>query len=439
MRVCITDKGLGLARIESEVISLGAKDIKKAERAGMLFCDLDPAAVERLKSVPDIVVRPVKKTTVSQVIAPPAQAATIEIPVYSALQASLASKFWDFRNMFDPPVLGTGLTVAVVDTGVRKTHVGLKDKVVYEVNFTDSPSSDDIFSHGTGVAYLIAGGEHGLSKECGIAPGAKIMNIKVIGDDGVGTEEWLILGLDECRRIVDEAKASGLSYFDPMYLNAVNCSVGATDDGDPDNPVREAIERLYGTPPDDVPIFCSAGNTGPDVRTIELPAAARHAWAVGAVTFEPFEIWEKSSRGVVTLTDGTQIMKPEFVFYGVNILTAGARSDEDFQVKSGTSFASPMALGAFILFREAAYRAGLLEAYEAMSYEQEEVLVQFLTIKPPETALGKDNFYGYGMPFGDLMARAVPVYPTTTIDWVYGIMGMVVPLAMVGALVKGVK
>jgi serine protease AprX len=255
----------------------------------------------------------------------------------------------------------------------------------------------------------------------------------------VGTEEWLILGLDECRRIVDEAKESELDYFDPMYLNAVNCSVGATDDGDPDNPVREAIERLYGTPPDDVPIFCSAGNTGPDVGTIELPAASRHAWAVGAVTFEPFEIWEKSSRGVVTLTDGTQIMKPEMVFYGVNILTAGARSDDDFQVKTGTSFASPMALGTFILLREALYRSGLLEAYEAMSYEQEEALVLFMTIKPAETVLGKDNFYGYGMPFGDLMARAVPVYPTTAMDWVYGIMGIAISLGMAGAVLKEVK
>lgn len=433
MRYIVIDKGAGLNVIENEVIRLGGKNIKKAPRAGDLFCDLDPAAAERLKEIPNLTVKPVRETTVCQTPVIP------EVPVYSALQASLASRFWDFRNMFTPPVLGDGITVAVLDSGVRKTHVGLENKVVYEINFTDSPDCDDHFSHGTGVAYLIAGGAHGLSQECGVAPGAKIMNIKVIGDKGTGTDEWLIEGMDEARRIFDECLEAGLNYFDPMYLNAVNCSVGAPDDGDPENPLREAIERLYGTPPDRLPIYCSAGNSGPEARTMELPAAARHAWAVGAVTFEPFEIWEKSSRGIVRLTDGTELMKPEMVFYGVNILTAGAGSDTEFVVKSGTSFASPLALGHLCLYREVAARYGFLDALLGMSYEDLEVFVQTMSVKPAGTSLGKDNYYGYGMPFGDLLARAVPVYPTADISWLYELMGLMIPVGLVGAMVREIR
>jgi serine protease AprX len=430
MRFIVTDKGLGLNQIESEAIRLGGRNIKKAPRAGQLFCDLDPAAADKLKTIPNITVKPVKRTTTCQAPVVP------EAPVYSALQASLASRFWDFRNMFTPPVTGEGLTVAILDSGVRKTHVGLKDKVVYEINFTDSPDSDDHFSHGTGAAFLIAGGTHALSAECGIAPGAKIMNIKVIGDDGTGTDEWLIEGMDEARGIFDECAHSGMDYFDPMYLNAVNISVGCPDDGDPENSLREATERLYGASPGKFPIFCSAGNSGPDERTVDLPAAARHAWAVGGVTFEPFDIWEKSSRGP-SKVEG--LVKPEMVFYGVNILTAGAASDEEFVVKSGTSFSSPLALGHLCLYREVAARYGFLDALLEMSYEDLEVFVQTISVKPPGTPLEKDSFYGYGMPFGDLLARAVPTYPTADIGWLYQLMGLMIPVGMAGALLKEMR
>jgi len=64
--------------------------------------------------------------------------------------------------------------VAVLDTGINKDNQGLEDKVVAEVNFTGSPTSDDLYGHGTHIAGTIIA----------IAPECQLMNVKVADDRG---------------------------------------------------------------------------------------------------------------------------------------------------------------------------------------------------------------------------------------------------------------
>jgi len=66
------------------------------------------------------------------------------------------------------------ITVAVLDTGINKDNLDLADRVVAEVNFTGSPTSDDIYGHGTHMAGTIAA----------IAPECRLMNVKVADDAG---------------------------------------------------------------------------------------------------------------------------------------------------------------------------------------------------------------------------------------------------------------
>jgi thermitase len=74
--------------------------------------------------------------------------------------------------------------VAVLDTGIDKDHEDLSGRVVAEINLSESGSADDAYGHGTSIAGIIAAdAENGLGI-MGLAPGSRLYNIKVAGDDG---------------------------------------------------------------------------------------------------------------------------------------------------------------------------------------------------------------------------------------------------------------
>ena len=77
------------------------------------------------------------------------------------------------------------IIVAVLDTGINKDNPDLADKVVAEVNLTDSPTSDDLYGHGTHMAGTIAA----------IAPKCRLMNVKVADDAGRCQESVVARGI----------------------------------------------------------------------------------------------------------------------------------------------------------------------------------------------------------------------------------------------------
>jgi len=69
---------------------------------------------------------------------------------------------------------GESIIVAVLDTGIDANHRDLAGRVILEVNFSDSPTCDDLYGHGTHTAGTIAA----------IAPECSLMNVKVCDDVG---------------------------------------------------------------------------------------------------------------------------------------------------------------------------------------------------------------------------------------------------------------
>jgi len=77
------------------------------------------------------------------------------------------------------------VVIAVLDTGIDKGHEDLAGKVIAEVNFTNSPTADDIYGHGTHVAGIIAAAANNGAGIAGVAYDCRLMNVKVADDNGM--------------------------------------------------------------------------------------------------------------------------------------------------------------------------------------------------------------------------------------------------------------
>ncbi|WP_301328924.1 S8 family peptidase [Goodfellowiella coeruleoviolacea] len=233
---------------------------------------------------------------------------------------------------------GDGVTVAVLDSGVDQTHPDLTTQEIGEKNFTDTESAVDNFGHGTHVASIIAGtGAKSGGKYRGVAPGAKLLDGKVLDDNGYGQESWILAAMQW-------AAESG--------AKIANLSLGGLDTPEVD-PLEEAVNTLseqYG-----ILFAIAAGNSGPNTETVGSPGSADAALTVGAVdrdeSLAPF-----SSRGP-RVNDGA--IKPDITAPGVDIVAArhsagtiGAPVEDGYVALSGTSMATPHVAGSAALLAQ---------------------------------------------------------------------------------------
>ena len=93
---------------------------------------------------------------------------------------------------------GTGIKVAILDTGIDYTHEDLAGNYIggYDFVFNDNdPYDDNYFGHGTHVAGIIAAEENGIGV-IGVAPEAELFAVKVLDGAGFGTADWIIAGIE---------------------------------------------------------------------------------------------------------------------------------------------------------------------------------------------------------------------------------------------------
>ncbi|SCL26770.1 Serine protease, subtilisin family [Micromonospora pallida] len=238
-------------------------------------------------------------------------------------------------QLWQAGVDGTGVTVAVLDTGVDTNHPDLRGRVSVARNFTDSADAVDRHGHGTHVAATIGGSGAGNGAK-GVAPGADLIVGKVLGDSGSGTYSSIIDGMEW-------AAESG--------ADVVNMSLGTSQPDNGNGPLSSALNQLadrHGT------LFVvAAGNSGPN--TIGEPASAARALTVGAVS-KSGALAGFSSTGPRV---GDFAVKPELTAPGVDILAArangttmGTPSGEHYTLASGTSMATPHVAGAAALLKQ---------------------------------------------------------------------------------------
>jgi len=401
MRYAVISKGLSVEEIRAEAMKAGATAITEAKLLSQVFCEMSENQASILDQVRGLSVKPIKSIKPEAIMVPERGIAGPQ----QELSDDIQNVFSNIRYLFLPPLTGAGLTVAVVDSGIRKTHDSLKHKVVYEENFSSSPTVADIYGHGTQVAFIIAGGEID-SEKMGVSPGASLMSMKVISDEGSATEEQVVAAIEKVCELAEEARLSLLDRTDPMWPNVINLSLGAEDDGDEDSPMRAACRvasQQYG-----LDIVAAAGNFGPDLTTVTTPGTEPEVITVGAIeTASYIEIWEKSSRGPTKLGN----MKPDFVLWGVGIAGASNNNDIDYITKSGTSFATPMLSGLTGLLWESGRRA--YGENWLFRWTEARQLAPYYCLKPEDAPINQDHDYGYGLPAVGTMVSRIGTPPTT--------------------------
>ncbi len=232
------------------------------------------------------------------------------------------------------PSGGSGVTVAVVDTGVDTDHPDLRERVTLCRDFTGETvklnSCTDAHGHGTHVAGTVAadGGDDDRGIY-GVAPEAELYAFKACGDDGSCSADSLASAV---RAAVDED------------ADVIVLSLG----GRPEPRIEAAVDY---TTENDVVVVAAAGNSGPDIGSILYPAAQPNVISVGAVGYrdgervdaDNYRVPRFSARGVEgpfsSETDGSlDVAAP-----GVDVLSP--IPGEDYGTKTGTSMAAPHAAG----------------------------------------------------------------------------------------------
>jgi len=263
---------------------------------------------------------------------------------------------WYLPNISAPGAwdksLGSGVVVAVVDSGVDTTHQDLADNILtggWDYGDNDNDPMDES-GHGTKVCGVIAALQNNDLGISGIAPKSKILPLKVnAGDSNIFTAS---------------AFAEAIIYASDYGAKIINLSIGWPDE----EPavVADAVE--YATAKGVLLI----GAAGQEVGPVRFPAKLEEVIAVSA-TDDSDRFWSKSNQG-----PEIELSAP-----GKDIYTTALGGG--YTTVSGTSLSAPMVSAVAALF---------IAKYPHLTRHQ--VKEYLFTSADDLGDEGKDDLYGYG-------------------------------------------
>jgi type VII secretion-associated serine protease mycosin len=298
---------------------------------------------------------------------------------------------------------GSGVIVAVLDSGVDAGHPDLAGQVLPGVDLVDGGDGRvDPVGHGTTVAGLIAGRADDNSGVAGIAPGAKILPVRV---------------LDKLNKYDDPAViATGMRWAVDHGATVLNLSLGGALRSDA---IAEALG--YAAAHDVVVVACT-GNvaTDPSIHEVWYPAREPGVVAVAGLsggappsvkpTTSPSAMGGRGG-GADGLWSGS-LTGPETVLTAPADNLTGARPGGGYWQVQGTSFAAPLV----------AATASLIRArYPTMSAAN--VINRLIGTAKDLGTEGRDDRFGYGEvdplaalrePVAEVAANPLTVDPPTT-------------------------
>jgi type VII secretion-associated serine protease mycosin len=258
---------------------------------------------------------------------------------------------------------GKGVTVALLDTGVDRSHIDLKGAVKGGQSIAEHrvPSNLDPEEHGTGMAGIIAGRGHGSGGDSGvrgIAPQATIMPIDPINDT-------LMVS-----RGIDWAVDHG--------AKVINLSFEVVPSETLHNSIRKA--RAAG-----VVLVAAVGNQGKEGNPVEYPGAYPEVITVGAL--------DKNGKIAAKSNHGKQV---DLTAPGVAI--PGPKPEGGYVSMTGSSAATAIVSGVAAL---------IFAKYPDLTPAQVEA--RLIGTATDRGAKGRDDYYGAGAL--DLMAALTGPQP----------------------------
>ncbi len=216
------------------------------------------------------------------------------------------SQYWNLTK-------GKNIKIAILDTGVP-THSDLIINKKLSKNFVDYEDELDHSGHSTGVCGIINAQSNHFGT-LGIAPDAEIICVKILDQNGGGSEESFQKGLRYCLDI------------EP---NIINISSGS------EHFLGDEIERLiYKLQERGIFVICGSGNQ-PDKKML-YPANSNHTISIGSIQ-DQLKLSDFSSYG-------TNI---DFVMPGEKLYTTYLNNE--FAIVDGTSYATPFFSGILALY-----------------------------------------------------------------------------------------
>ncbi|OLZ48733.1 S8 family peptidase [Amycolatopsis keratiniphila] len=207
----------------------------------------------------------------------------------------------------------SNVNVYVLDTGIRATHTDFGGRVKQGYDFVDNDTNaDDGYGHGTHVAATIAGAKYGVAK------GASLYPVRVLGSDGSGTTAGVISGVDW---ITKNAKKPAVA----------NASLGGGASTALDTAVRNSIKA-------GITWTIAAGNSNVNAANTS-PARVTEALTVAAA--------DRTDRRASFSNYGSVV---DLFAPGVSITSAWNDNDTATYTGNGTSFAAPHVAGAAALY-----------------------------------------------------------------------------------------
>jgi len=276
---------------------------------------------------------------------------------------------------------GTGVGIAVIDSGITdhpdlKVPKSSKSRIVYRQSFIPG-GTDDAFEHGTHIAGILAGnganssGPQYTATFKGIAPNARLINLRVLDENGQGQDSTVIQAIQEA-----------ISLKDTYNIRVINLSLGRpVFESYTLDPLCQAVEAAWQA---GIVVVVAAGNNGRDdslgtngYATITAPGNDPYVITVGAMktmgtaTRGDDLIASYSSKGPSFID---HIVKPDIVAPGNRIISlladrsqleqgyaenlvalsyytvgSSSNSSTSYYKLSGTSMATPMVSGAAAL------------------------------------------------------------------------------------------